>query len=104
VILTWSAREDSCLLRVIPPSFRGDLEREIDLVEEIARMNGYEKIPVTLPKGPPAVSSEEKSKESVAEKRVVDLAETDENGHFKRNIIKTLDPNKYHVDIAKFFL
>ncbi len=37
-------------------------------------------------------------------KRVVDLAETDENGHFKRNIIKTLDPNKYHVDIAKFFL
>ncbi len=66
-------REDSRLLRVIPPSFRGDLEREIDLVEEIARMDGYEKIPVTLPKGPPAVSFEEKSKESIAEKRVVDV-------------------------------
>jgi phenylalanyl-tRNA synthetase beta chain len=61
------------LLRVVPPSFRGDLEREIDLVEEIARMDGYEKIPVTLPKGPPAVSSEEKSKASIAEKRVVDV-------------------------------
>ena len=60
------------LLRVVPPSFRGDLEREIDLVEEIARMDGYEKIPVTLPKGAPAVSFEEKSKESIAEKRVVD--------------------------------
>jgi phenylalanyl-tRNA synthetase beta chain len=66
-------REDSRLLRVVPPSFRGDLEREIDLVEEIARMDGYEKIPVTLPKGPPAVSSEEKSKSSIAEKRVVDV-------------------------------
>jgi len=66
-------REDSRLLRVVPPSFRGDLEREIDLVEEIARMDGYEKIPVTLPKGPPAISSEDKSKESIAEKRVVDV-------------------------------
>jgi len=66
-------REDSRLLRVIPPSFRGDLEREIDLVEEIARMDGYEKVPVTLPKGPPAVSSEEKSRESIAEKRGVDV-------------------------------
>jgi len=61
------------LLRVIPPSFRGDLEREIDLVEEIARMNGYEKIPVTLPKGPPAVSSEEKNNEPIVEKRVMDV-------------------------------
>jgi phenylalanyl-tRNA synthetase beta chain len=33
------------------PSFRGDLEREIDLIEEIARLGGYEHIPVTLPHG-----------------------------------------------------
>jgi phenylalanyl-tRNA synthetase beta chain len=33
------------------PSFRGDLEREIDLVEEIARLGGYDNIPVTLPHG-----------------------------------------------------
>ncbi len=32
------------------PLFRaGDIEREIDLIEEIARIYGYEKIPVTLP-------------------------------------------------------
>jgi phenylalanyl-tRNA synthetase beta chain len=29
----------------IPPSWRRDLEREIDLVEEIARIHGYDKIP-----------------------------------------------------------
>jgi phenylalanyl-tRNA synthetase beta chain len=29
----------------IPPSFRRDLTREIDLIEEIARIHGYEKIP-----------------------------------------------------------
>jgi phenylalanyl-tRNA synthetase beta chain len=36
-------------LTVIPPSYRGDLEREIDLIEEIARLDGYEHIPITLP-------------------------------------------------------
>lgn len=34
---------------VTVPSFRVDIEREIDLVEEIARLNGFEKIPVTMP-------------------------------------------------------
>src|SRR5436190_1810774 len=29
----------------VPPSWRRDLEREIDLVEEIARIHGYDKIP-----------------------------------------------------------
>ncbi|MGB8991006.1 MAG: phenylalanine--tRNA ligase subunit beta [Desulfobaccales bacterium] len=33
------------------PSFRGDLEREVDLVEEIARLAGFDAIPVTLPTG-----------------------------------------------------
>lgn len=36
-------------LRVMPPSFRPDLTREVDLVEEVARMIGYELIPVTYP-------------------------------------------------------
>ncbi|RPJ02094.1 MAG: phenylalanine--tRNA ligase subunit beta, partial [Deltaproteobacteria bacterium] len=43
------AEEKEDLLVVTPPSFRGDLEREIDLIEEVARMNGYENIPITLP-------------------------------------------------------
>ena len=38
------------IYQVTVPSFRVDIEREIDLVEEIARLNGFEKIPVTMPK------------------------------------------------------
>jgi len=38
-------------LAVQVPSHRGDLEREIDLIEEVARLGGYEEIPVTLPRG-----------------------------------------------------
>lgn len=36
-------------LTAVIPSFRVDLEREADLIEEIARLYGYDKIPVTLP-------------------------------------------------------
>ena len=35
-------------IEVIPPSFRGDVEREIDVIEEIARIYGYDKIRPTL--------------------------------------------------------
>lgn len=31
---------------VIPPSYRVDIEREIDLIEEVARLKGYDLIPV----------------------------------------------------------
>jgi phenylalanyl-tRNA synthetase beta chain len=31
------------------PTFRDDLEREVDLIEEVARMNGVDKIPEKLP-------------------------------------------------------
>lgn len=37
-------------VKVIPPSFRLDLEREIDLVEEVGRIYGLEKVPATLPR------------------------------------------------------
>jgi len=35
-------------LEVIPPSFREDVKREIDVIEEIARIYGYDKIRPTL--------------------------------------------------------
>ena len=38
--------DDRLLLEV--PSWRGDIEREVDLIEEIARVNGYDKIPYTF--------------------------------------------------------
>ena len=31
------------------PSFRVDIEREVDLIEEVGRLYGYEKVPYTLP-------------------------------------------------------
>ena len=40
-------------LLVVPPSWRGDLTAEHDLVEEIIRVNGYDKLPaVPLPRSP----------------------------------------------------
>lgn len=37
-------------LKVVSPSYREkDVFREIDVIEEIARINGYDKIPVTIP-------------------------------------------------------
>jgi len=62
--------EDEDIILVTPASFRGDLEREIDLIEEVARLDGYERIPITIPKGPP--SSEERSKEFLVERKAID--------------------------------
>lgn len=39
----------SATLAVVPPSYRNDVEREIDVIEEAARSLGYENIPSTLP-------------------------------------------------------
>ncbi|OEU76099.1 MAG: phenylalanine--tRNA ligase subunit beta [Desulfuromonadales bacterium C00003093] len=38
-------------LEITVPSFRPDLEREVDLIEEVARLYGYERIPATMPVG-----------------------------------------------------
>jgi phenylalanyl-tRNA synthetase beta chain len=39
------------VLRVTPPTIRLDLVSEIDFVEEVARIYGYDNLPMTLPKG-----------------------------------------------------
>ena len=41
--------QDEAQFRVHVPSWRLDVEREIDLIEEIARLHGYNKFPNTLP-------------------------------------------------------
>ncbi|MDY0212443.1 MAG: phenylalanine--tRNA ligase subunit beta [Desulfuromonadaceae bacterium] len=40
---------DADTLEVTVPAARHDLEREVDLMEEVARLNGYDNIPVTMP-------------------------------------------------------
>lgn len=42
--------KDDDTLWVNPPTLRIDLEREVDLVEEVARLIGYNNIPISLPK------------------------------------------------------
>ena len=41
------AGEDAIGWQVVPPAWRFDLEREVDLIEEVARLYGYDRIPVT---------------------------------------------------------
>jgi phenylalanyl-tRNA synthetase beta chain len=40
---------DNDSLEVVPPPFRSDLGREVDLMEEVARLAGFDRIPSTLP-------------------------------------------------------
>ena len=42
---------DGPILKVTPPTVRQDMISEVDFIEEVARMYGYDNLPVTLPKG-----------------------------------------------------
>lgn len=48
--LGFKAQSKKDIMKVTVPSFRQDVKREIDLIEEIARIYGYDNIPTTLPK------------------------------------------------------
>ena len=45
-------------LTVTPPTFRVDIKREVDLVEEVARLHGFDNIPVISPRIRPSEGSE----------------------------------------------
>ncbi|MEO7148682.1 MAG: phenylalanine--tRNA ligase subunit beta [Rhodanobacteraceae bacterium] len=47
---------------VTPSGRRFDLEREEDLIEELARIHGYDRIPTRLPAGAPPAPSDEESR------------------------------------------
>jgi HD-GYP domain-containing protein (c-di-GMP phosphodiesterase class II) len=52
----------------------------------------------------PAVLLISRDEKNHAKKELVDLMEKDEQGRFKRNVVKTLDPYKFHIDIAKYMM
>ncbi|HBA83441.1 MAG TPA: phenylalanine--tRNA ligase subunit beta [Verrucomicrobia bacterium] len=54
---------DACLVSV--PTFRQDLEREIDLVEEFARIYGLDKIPTPSPRAELAPGASDRSVEAI---------------------------------------
>lgn len=59
-------KADAQTKEVIPPSWRRDLTREIDLVEEVGRIHGYDQIPEDV--GVPMVSSARREEDQVAAK------------------------------------
>jgi phenylalanyl-tRNA synthetase beta chain len=50
---------DTNVLKVEPPSFRVDITREVDLMEEVARLSGYDSVPATSPKVSPSEERDE---------------------------------------------
>jgi phenylalanyl-tRNA synthetase beta chain len=63
--------QDDKILIVEPPSFRVDIEREIDLVEEVARLIGFNEIPSTLPSIPMSFPDQDKGRD--IRQRIVSL-------------------------------
>ena len=59
------ATDDASVLSVLPPTFRPDLEREIDLYEEVLRLWGMDRIPPTLPGGRERVGARTPEQETV---------------------------------------
>ncbi len=45
--------------RVTPPSFRLDVEREVDLIEEVARHHGYNRLPTRVRPAPPRLATDQ---------------------------------------------
>jgi HD-GYP domain-containing protein (c-di-GMP phosphodiesterase class II) len=52
----------------------------------------------------PQVILVDRTRQGKGKKELVDLTERNNGGMFKRSIVKILDPNKYHIDITKYFL
>lgn len=48
--LGFSVKAQKTSMKVTVPSFRGDVKNDIDITEELARIYGYEKIPLTIPR------------------------------------------------------
>jgi phenylalanyl-tRNA synthetase beta chain len=98
------------------PSFRGDLNSEVDLIEEVARLYGYQKIPATIPEifdQPVRVSSEMRVKRlarelltslglneiitySLLSRRVIDAA-----GAEAGRIVEIQNPLSYEQEVMR---
>ena len=90
--------ESEGLLHVTVPTWRRDIAREVDLIEEVARVWGYDKIPTTLPRGVNAMAGrslsqriEEKAKSALLRcglSEVVTLSMTNEAAMTRAGLAK----------------
>ena len=103
-------KEEGDILHCTPPTIRLDLKKEVDFLEEAARIYGYDKLPITLPKGNvqggkrPKRTLEDLAKEtlislglneiqtySFVSPKGVDMIRVPEDG-IKRNFVRILNP------------
>jgi phenylalanyl-tRNA synthetase beta chain len=50
--LRMTHREEADIVEVEIPGYRVDIEREVDLIEEVVRIQGYERVGATIPRSP----------------------------------------------------
>jgi phenylalanyl-tRNA synthetase beta chain len=81
---------------VTVPSFRGDLEREIDLVEEVARINGLDQIPAPSPRAIVVAGVDDRPAQAVAACRRalvgLGLRETMNYSFLSEKLLNLFDP------------
>ncbi len=63
--LGFSNRQDKDSFTVDPPSFRFDLEIEEDLIEEVARVHGFDRIPAQPPRAPARMTARPEAQRSL---------------------------------------
>lgn len=64
-------RIDDDRIAAWPPATRTDLERPVDLTEEVARLIGYDRFPTTMPNG--TIAAKPRAREQVIRERVRDI-------------------------------
>jgi phenylalanyl-tRNA synthetase beta chain len=75
--------------RVTPPSFRLDVTREVDLIEEVARHFGYDRLPARLRPAPPRVERDEtREKEQAVSNLLSSL------GYYETILFSMVDPEE----------
>ena len=81
---------------VTVPTFRGDLEREIDLVEEVARINGLDQIPAPSPRAIVVAGVDDRPAQAVAACRRalvgLGLRETMNYSFLSEKLLNLFDP------------
>lgn len=94
---TVETRPGQC--KILPPSFRNDINIEADLIEEIARTYGYDKIPAELP----AVkySYESTAPKDIEKLKLVDkIRDTLSSQGYNECVSYSFVPEKFHRELG----